>query len=164
MYSVTIKNNAFDLEKGTKGISLEGNLVDFDIEKVDDRFFKVSNNGSTHTLELVSIEESTKTIKVKLNNKPADILIKDKFDRLIEKLGINMNQGSAAKDIKAPMPGLIFDIKVAEGDTVKKGDPVLILEAMKMENILKSPGDGVIKQIKIKKGDSVEKNQILIQF
>ncbi|MGY6521048.1 MAG: biotin/lipoyl-containing protein [Mongoliitalea sp.] len=164
MYSVTIKNNAYDLEKGAKGISLEGDLVDFDIEKVDDRFFKVSNNGSTHTLELVSIDESTKTIKVKLNNKPAEILIKDKFDRLIEKLGINMNQGSAAKDIKAPMPGLIFDIKVAEGDTVKKGDPVLILEAMKMENILKSPGDGVIKQIKVKKGDSVEKNQILIQF
>ncbi|UJP66818.1 acetyl-CoA carboxylase biotin carboxyl carrier protein subunit [Mongoliitalea daihaiensis] len=164
MYSATIKNNAFELEKDSKGISLAGNLVDFDIQQVNDRFFKISKEGITYTLELVSIDETTKSLKVKLNNKPAEIQIKDKFDRLLEKLGINMNQSSAAKDIKAPMPGLIFDLKVAEGDTVKKGDPVLILEAMKMENILKSPGDGVIKKIKIKKGDSVEKNQILIQF
>jgi biotin carboxyl carrier protein len=75
----------------------------------------------------------------------------------------NLNS-QAAKEIKAPMPGLIFDIKVKEGDEVKKGDAVLILEAMKMENILKSPGDGTVKSIKIKKGQSVEKNQVLIQF
>jgi biotin carboxyl carrier protein len=77
---------------------------------------------------------------------------------------MNNLQNNSAKEIKAPMPGLIFDIKVKEGDEVKKGDPVLILEAMKMENILKSPGDGTVKKIKIKKGESVEKNQVLIQF
>ena len=57
-----------------------------------------------------------------------------------------------------------INLKVAEGDTVKAGDQLLILEAMKMENILKSPGDGVVKKIKVKKGDSVEKNQVLIEF
>jgi biotin carboxyl carrier protein len=164
MYSVTVKNSAFELEKGEQGISLNGNLVDFAIERENDRFYKVTHEGSTYKLELVNLDVETKTLKVKLNNKPAEILVKDKFDKLLEKLGINFNQGSAAKDIKAPMPGLIFDIKVSEGDTVKKGDPVLILEAMKMENILKSPGDGIIKTIKIKKGQSVEKNQVLIQF
>jgi biotin carboxyl carrier protein len=62
------------------------------------------------------------------------------------------------------MPGLVIDLKVKVGDTVKAGDPLLILEAMKMENILKSPGDGTIKNVKTKKGDSVEKGQVLIEF
>ena len=67
-------------------------------------------------------------------------------------------------DVKAPMPGLILSMSVAEGDEVKKGDPLLILEAMKMENVIKSPSDGVIKSIKAAQGDSVEKNEVLIQF
>ena len=62
------------------------------------------------------------------------------------------------------MPGLIIDLKVKTGDTVKAGDSLLILEAMKMENMLKSPGDGVVKNVKVKKGDAVEKNQVLIEF
>ena len=71
---------------------------------------------------------------------------------------------SKVKDVKAPMPGLILDIKVRPGQEVKKGDPILILEAMKMENILKSPGDGVVKEIKVQTRQNVEKNQVLILF
>jgi biotin carboxyl carrier protein len=55
-------------------------------------------------------------------------------------------------------------LKVAPGDVVKKGDVVLILEAMKMENSIKSPGDGVVKEVKVSLKQSVEKNQVLIQF
>jgi biotin carboxyl carrier protein len=59
---------------------------------------------------------------------------------------------------------LILDIKVTPGDVVKKGDVVIILEAMKMENSIKSPGDGVVKDIKVVLKQSVEKNQVLIHF
>jgi biotin carboxyl carrier protein len=62
------------------------------------------------------------------------------------------------------MPGLIIDLKVKVGDKVKTGDALLILEAMKMENILKSPGDGTVKNVTVKKGDSVEKGHILVEF
>jgi biotin carboxyl carrier protein len=93
-----------------------------------------------------------------------EVKLKDKFDLLLEKMGFNNSAILEVKDIKAPMPGLIIDIKVEEGIVVKKGDPLIILEAMKMENIIKSPGEGVVKKIQVKKGDSVEKNQILIQF
>ena len=55
-------------------------------------------------------------------------------------------------------------MKVKPGDAVKQGDPLFILEAMKMENIIKSPGEGTVKAVKAKKGDSVEKNQVLIEF
>lgn len=164
MYSVNIKNSVFQVEKSKEKTLVNGNIMDWNLSRISDRHFNVLFKGQSLNLEVVGIDSETKTVKLKLNNKPCDIQIKDKFDLLLEKLGMNNAHQHAAKEIKAPMPGLIFDIKVKIGDEVMKGDPVLILEAMKMENILKSPGDGVVKTIKIKKGDSVEKNQVLIQF
>lgn len=164
MYSVSIKNSVFEVEKSKDQLSVNGNILEWDIAKTGDRHYHVIYQNQSYNLELVSLDFETKTIKLKLNNKPCEIKIRDKFDLLLEKLGMNNLQNNSAKEIKAPMPGLIFDIKVKEGDEVKKGDPVLILEAMKMENILKSPGDGIVKSVKIKKGQSVEKNQVLIQF
>ena len=83
---------------------------------------------------------------------------------MLEKLGMNKTSAAAVQDIKAPMPGLVIELKVEEGQEIKAGDPLIILEAMKMENIIKSPREGVIKSILVKKGQSVEKNQILIKF
>ena len=62
------------------------------------------------------------------------------------------------------MPGLILEILVTKSVKVKKGDPIIILEAMKMENILTSPIDGVIKNIEVKAQQTVEKNNVLIRF
>lgn len=164
MYSVNIKNSVFEVEKSKEMVAVNGNILDWDISEIRESHYHVIYKDQSFNLELVSLETETKTVKLKLNNKSCEITLKDKFDLLLEKLGMNNLQSQAAKEIKAPMPGLIFDIKVKEGDEVKKGDAVLILEAMKMENILKSPGDGTVKAIKIKKGQSVEKNQVLIQF
>jgi biotin carboxyl carrier protein len=77
-----------------------------------------------------------------------------------------MSNGLAAKvkEVKAPMPGLVLDIRVVPGQMVQKGDVLLILEAMKMENAIKSATDGVVKQVKAIKGQSVEKNQLMIVF
>ena len=90
--------------------------------------------------------------------------LQDKFDLLLEKMGMNNANAGNVISIKAPMPGLIIDLKVKDGDAVKHNDPLIVLEAMKMENIIKSPGDGVVKSVKVTKGESVEKNQILIEF
>jgi biotin carboxyl carrier protein len=66
--------------------------------------------------------------------------------------------------IKAPMPGLILEISVVVGQTVKENDSLLILEAMKMENSFLSPRDGIIKSISVILGDAVDKGQLLIEF
>ncbi|WP_445724287.1 biotin/lipoyl-containing protein, partial [Flavobacterium sp.] len=66
--------------------------------------------------------------------------------------------------IKAPMPGLILEINVEVGQSVKENDPLLILEAMKMENSFLSPRDGVIKSIAVEKGNAVDKGQLLVEF
>jgi biotin carboxyl carrier protein len=77
-----------------------------------------------------------------------------------------MQNGPSQKinNVKAPMPGLIQSIAVAEGDSISKGDNLLVLVAMKMENVIKSSGSGVIKTLKVMSGQIVEKNQVLLEF
>ena len=67
-------------------------------------------------------------------------------------------------ELKAPMPGLVLSIMVQPGDSVVKGDGLMVLEAMKMENIIRTPADGIVKSVDVKKSDAVEKNQVLIKF
>ena len=68
------------------------------------------------------------------------------------------------KELKSPMPGLVIKLDVKVGDTIAKGDPIMILEAMKMENVIKSRGEGKIASITVKEGQAVEKNELLVSF
>jgi len=164
MYSVKINNTEFQVSPDHDSFMVNEKILDWDIQKIEDRTYHIIKGGKSYSLELLSVNHEEKSLEVKLNHKITTLVIKDRYDLLLEKLGMNIQVSNKLKDIKAPMPGLIFDIKVKVGDQVKKGDPVLVLEAMKMENILKSPGDGEVKEIKVIKGASVEKNQILILF
>lgn len=81
---------------------------------------------------------------------------------------LSVGSGSTSKKkvqkIKADMPGKIVRLNVAEGDQVEKGQPLLVMEAMKMENEIRSPGDGVVKFIRVKEGQAVESGAELIQL
>ena len=68
------------------------------------------------------------------------------------------------KDLKAPMPGLVLKVLVEESQMVEKDTPLMILEAMKMENVIKSPVGGKIAGIKVLQGKAVEKNEVLLSF
>jgi len=164
MLQATTNGTTFEITENADGLVIDGKPLSWDVVEVDHNYFHILYNNKSYRAEVVKIDEATKTFTLKINGNIHTVSLKNKFDLLLEKMG--MNNGSAGKvnNIKAPMPGLIINLKVKEGDVVKQGDPLLILEAMKMENIIKSPGDGVVKHVKIKKGDSVEKNQVLIEF
>jgi biotin carboxyl carrier protein len=81
---------------------------------------------------------------------------------MLDKMGMSATSDEKMDNVKAPMPGLVLDILVEAGQSVNKGDNLLILEAMKMENIIKASGNGVVKNININKKDAVEKNQLLM--
>ena len=165
MSKVTVnKTTSLEVELTDQGITLDGKPFSWDIVELTDGYFHILHNNKSYKAEVVKADKATKTFTLKINNHIHTTEVKDKFDLLLEKLGMNNSTAGKVNSVKAPMPGLIIDLKVKSGDTVKAGDQLLILEAMKMENILKSPGEGVVKSVKVKKGDTVEKNQVLIEF
>lgn len=101
---------------------------------------------------------------IRVNSKPYEVKISNELDLLIEEMGLSLAAAQVINDIKAPMPGLILDVLVREGDEVKEGDYLLVLEAMKMENTLTAPRDGVVKAVSVQKGQTVDKNQLLIEM
>ncbi|MBA4300321.1 Biotin-requiring enzyme [Algoriphagus alkaliphilus] len=164
MFSVILQNAPHSVEKTEDLINVNQKPISWDLKWIGDRKVHLIRGNESIEAELLSIDRDTKSLQIRIGHKTATLQLKDRFDLLLEQMGMSAAGNGAIKDIKAPMPGLILDLKVKPGDEVKKGDVVLILEAMKMENIIKSPGDGVVKDVKVALKQSVEKNQVLIQF
>ncbi len=88
--------------------------------------------------------------------------VKDEIQQLLSEMGFNTGPGTGEIRMTAPMPGKVLQILVDEGGDVNAGDPLVILEAMKMENELRAPGNGRIHAIHCRTGSSVEKHQVLV--
>lgn len=146
---------------GTSG-TLNGNPFEMDCIRTADGSYHVIKDHKSYVVELLPVEDKKHIIKI--NGVEYDVELRDKYDELLKSLGMEGLGATAHKDLKAPMPGLVLEIMVSPGQEVVKGDPIMILEAMKMENVIKSPGDAVVKSIGIKTGQAVEKNEVLIEF
>lgn len=143
---------------------VDGVLKDAEIRVISDVELHVVASGKSFTVFVEAVKREEKQVLLNVNGKKAEVALTTEMDLLLAKMGLSGMAARKAADLKAPMPGLIRGISVAVGDEVKKGDTILILEAMKMENIIKSPADGIVKKIAVNSGDSVEKNQLLIAF
>jgi biotin carboxyl carrier protein len=93
-----------------------------------------------------------------------DIEVKDELAQMLDSLGFSTTSTKHIKEIKAPMPGLVLQISVAEGQEVKEGDRILILEAMKMENSIVIHANAKIKKIRVQPGQAVDKGQVLVDL
>ncbi|NNK82935.1 MAG: biotin/lipoyl-binding protein [Flavobacteriaceae bacterium] len=149
------------------------NSSEFDISKDDiSNLDAVSTKGKYHILqnnasykaEVLNSEFNNKSYSVKVNSNTYQVKIADKLDQLISKMGFAIGTNKQIDFIKAPMPGLILDVMVKEGEEVKEDDALLILEAMKMENIITSPRNGIVKTVNIAKGNAIDKGHLLIKF
>lgn len=145
-------------------IMLNGQPFAWDMADLGEGRFHVLHEGRSYNAEVVSTDYATKNIVLKINGQRVELNAKDRFDLLLERLGMSNAAATKVNELKAPMPGLIVDIRVTPGQTVQKGDPLLVLEAMKMENILKAPADGTIAGLKVSLRDNVQKGQVLVQF
>ncbi len=161
MIKATINNKE---EFEVDGFLLNGALKTLDIIKVRENTFHVLHQNKSYNVTLVNYNEEDKLMVLNINGNNYEVSIRDKNDLLLQKLGIRAGGASAVQQVKAPMPGLIISVSVDKGDEVKKGDTLLILEAMKMENVIKSPRDGKIKSIAAELKKAVEKNQVLVEF
>lgn len=127
-------------------------------------FFELIYKGQSFKGEIVKRDVENKKLTLKLNHRVFEIQKKFELDALIAKLGLDKVKVKQLKELESPMPGRILSVQVKAGDHVKVGDPILSLEAMKMENILKSDGEGIVKSVAIKKEEVVDKGQLLIEF
>lgn len=115
-------------------------------------------------LEVIKVDLADKTMTIRTNHSVFDLVFKDDLDLVLDKMGIKRSSELINRNIKAPMPGKVLDVLAKEGDKLLKGDNILILEAMKMENVIKAETDCTIKKIHISKLENVEKNQVLIEL
>lgn len=146
------------------GILLNDQPFDWDLKKISDKDYHILKDNKSYNVEVVEANYAEKTFRLKIGDNIHTVNLKDRTDLLLEKMGMSSAKSAKLNDLKAPMPGLIYEMKVQVGDEVKKGDTLLILVAMKMENAIKAIGDGVVKNIKVKTGETVEKNHIIMEF
>ncbi|HIP47507.1 MAG TPA: biotin/lipoyl-binding protein [Lutibacter sp.] len=156
-YSLKVNEN-YHFELNSKSV------VALDIIAKEVNQYQIIENDTTYDIETLKTDFSNKKYEVSVNGNKYKVQIKNELDDLIKKMGLTLGDKKKEKVIKAPMPGLILDILVSEGQEIKEGDSLLILEAMKMENILVAITDGIVKQIHVKKADAVDKKQLLIKM
>ncbi|MEM9299797.1 MAG: acetyl-CoA carboxylase biotin carboxyl carrier protein subunit [Bacteroidota bacterium] len=164
MYIAKIDDQDYEIKIDRKGVILNGKRFEWDITQLNENSYHIIRSDVSYNVEVESWDKKTKIANIKINGRSVSVEVKDKLDILLKELGMDKLVTSQINNVKAPMPGLILSMSVVEGQEVKKGDPLLILEAMKMENVIKSPSDGIVKLVKAAQGESVEKNQVLIQF
>jgi biotin carboxyl carrier protein len=166
MYQATVNGKKFQVE--WDGKTSQGTLNDapfqVDMQKISEGKSHWLMNNSSYNVEVVSVDAESKSVIIKVNGTPYTVELKDRYDDLMKSLGMEGGNKSKVSVLKAPMPSMVLDILVKEGDAIEKDTPLLILEAMKMENVIKSPTAGSIKKIVAVKGTAVEKNAVLIEF
>ena len=154
----------FETERNSDELLLNKTKTQADIKHIGGNIYHIIEGNQSYNIDVVYFNSTEKTAEIKVNNNSYIISAKDQFDILLDKLGLSSLSSARLSEIKAPMPGMVLKVYVTDGEEIKKGDNLFVLEAMKMENIIKSPADAIIKKIKIKAGDKVEKGQILIEF
>lgn len=119
-------------------------------------------DGKSYVAQVVKVDRDTKTVTVVIDQQEYEVVVEEPIDQLLAAMGMKDALHRKVNDLKAPMPGLVLKVLVEPGQVIKKGDPVLILEAMKMENVFKAAADAVVKEVKVKERTAVEKGEVLV--
>ncbi|GGD57784.1 acetyl-CoA carboxylase biotin carboxyl carrier protein subunit [Muriicola marianensis] len=156
-YKVTV-NGTYEYELS------EGDLDSLDVLKTSASGYHVLKDNVPFPVEVISVDFNRKVYKIKVRNDVYEVSLQNELDQQIARMGFSLGSAKNITTITAPMPGLILEIKTREGEEVKEDSPLLILEAMKMENVITSPREGIIKNVSVKVGETVDKKQLLITY
>jgi len=128
------------------------------------REYRIEKAGRNYQAFLVSEDVLEKSSTWWIDGYTYEVQSLSEMDEKLEAMGVGARPNSGIQTLKAPMPGMVLSIPVQEGQAVFKGDTLVILEAMKMENALKAPHDAVVGSIKVQAGKAVEKGTVLLSF
>jgi pyruvate carboxylase subunit B len=165
VFEAEVEERSFRFEFEEGRLTIDGAEVEYAFEPlesggdggyvlhVDDRSYPV-----------VVEEQAGGALRVSVAGRARTVRVKDEHDLLLERFGLKEAGADAERTIQAPMPGLVLEVNVEEGDAVEAGDALLVLEAMKMENELQAPVDGTVKAIHVEADDTVDKNALLVEL
>jgi biotin carboxyl carrier protein len=145
-------------------IWMENPSKSLQIVKQNDETLLLITPNKVYTITCLNINHETKTLTLLYNGNKFNASITEPIDEILKSMGLENALTPKISDMKAPMPGLVLQVLVNPGDEVNKGDKILVLEAMKMENAIKSPTDGIVNDVHVSQGMAVDKNQVLITF
>ncbi|MDB4292635.1 acetyl-CoA carboxylase biotin carboxyl carrier protein subunit [Maribacter sp.] len=155
-FTVHIDDVSFELTQSS--------IESLDLHHITSNQYHVLKDHRAFDIQVLEMNVLTKTASIAVNGNRYDLKIDDAYDSMVEKMGLLANTAQKVSSIKAPMPGLIIEVMVQAGDAIEEGTPLLVLSAMKMENVLLSEGEGVIKSVAVKKDDAVDKGQLIIEM
>lgn len=159
-YITTINNKKFEIEILNDGsVLVNGQPREVDFLALDPSLYSIIMNGVSH--EAV-IEETLGDYQVLLGGRLYEGEVLDERAQLMLSRRGGREADSGEISIRAPMPGLIVNVPVTEGQQVKAGQTVVILESMKMQNELKCPRDGTVQRISVAAGQTVEQKKVLV--
>lgn len=131
--------------------------------KTPTEFNLIQDNRSVNAT-LTESDVSGKKLLIEVEGEPFRMEIRDELDQMLDSMGFSTVSSKHIREIKAPMPGLVIEVSVQEGQEVMEGDRLLILEAMKMENSIMIQHNATIKRIAVRAGEAVDKGQVLIEL
>jgi len=160
-YVTTVNGNEFNIEiLDDRHIKLNGETLEVDFVSVADQpAFSLLLGGKSFEAYVYPEEGN---LQVLMQGRSFSIIVEDEREKRLSVAGGSTVSESSEYLLRSPMPGLVISLPVSEGQEVKKGDVLLILESMKMQNELKSPREGILSRVKVKPGDNVEQRQILL--
>ena len=163
LIALSASNKAYEFKKPLeKQIKYQGKIVDIKLHEDPNGFSYIVWKNKKYLLDIIEKNQNRYTVMINgvWYSFTVETPISLKRRRYLEEKG----ETSSSVSIEAPMPGKIIDILVEEGSEVKEGEPIIILEAMKMQNEIASHVTGVVKSITVKKNDSVMKDDVMIEI
>lgn len=161
---VSVQGRIFKVETTGESALVDGDPVSWDLVVAPDGSWSMIHEKRHYQVQVISYNPDSKKMTLGFKGQVINLSFKDASDILLENLGMTSVTASKVKQILSPMPGLITEVRVKEGQTVSAGDPLLVLEAMKMENVVKATSAGMVSAIRVQKGDRIEKGSVLIEF
>ncbi len=165
MLQVTVnEKKTYNIDRKNDTIEINGNSATPDISFQPNGLISVLLNNKSYTAIIESVDTKAKSVSLRVNGQLYTTTIQEPIDLLLSNMGLDLKSMQKAEPVKAPMPGLVLKVLVEPGQQINKGDGLVILEAMKMENILKATGPATVKAIKVTERTAVEKGAVLIEL
>lgn len=162
----------FNMDQTNRVVEVNGQPFTLNDAALEDiQFYPVENDWYHFIIDrevlrvrLISYDMNKQMLTLEHDQVRYEIFIKGALEQQIARMGLDKVVEHSVQSIKAPMPGMVLEISVSEGDIIDKGAKVLVLEAMKMENVITAPAHSIVKKIVVQQGVAVEKGQLLIEL